>query len=126
MDIKVKFCEGNTQTNAKFGVLQPIPGKSAYEIAVEHGFAGTEEEWLESLKMGEISEEQIQSAVNKYLDENPIDPGVQFKPDKTLKLEDGILSVNTADKVEEDNTLPITSAAVYTEVGNINALLATI
>lgn len=26
------------------------PGKSAYEIAVEHGFVGTEEEWLESLK----------------------------------------------------------------------------
>ena len=25
-------------------------GKSAYEIAVEHGFIGTEEEWLESLK----------------------------------------------------------------------------
>ena len=25
-------------------------GKSAYEIAVEHGFAGTEAEWLESLK----------------------------------------------------------------------------
>ena len=25
-------------------------GKSAYEIAVEHGFTGTEEEWLESLK----------------------------------------------------------------------------
>ena len=34
------------------------------------------------------------------------------------------LSVDTADKVEEDNTKPVTSAAVYTEVGNINALLA--
>lgn len=31
-----------------------------------------------------------------------------------------------ANAVEEDNTLPITSAAVYTEVGNINALLETI
>lgn len=27
----------------------PTNGKSAYEIAVEHGFSGTEEEWLESL-----------------------------------------------------------------------------
>jgi len=27
-----------------------LDGKSAYEIAVEHGFVGTEEEWLESLK----------------------------------------------------------------------------
>lgn len=26
------------------------PGKSAYEIAVENGFVGTEKEWLESLK----------------------------------------------------------------------------
>lgn len=31
-----------------------------------------------------------------------------------------------ANAVEQDNTLPITSAAVYTEIGNINALLATI
>lgn len=26
------------------------PGKSAYEIAVEHGFEGSEEDWLASLK----------------------------------------------------------------------------
>lgn len=36
------------------------------------------------------------------------------------------LSVDTAMAVEKDNTKPVTSAAVYTEVGNINALLATI
>lgn len=125
MDIRMRFCEGSAQINAKFGLLQPIPGKSAYEIAVENGFEGTEEEWLESLS-GNVTEEQIQNAVDKYLDENPVEAGVKFKPDETLKLEDGILSVNTADKVEEDNTLPVTSAAVYTEVGNINALLATI
>lgn len=46
--------------------------------------------------------------------------------DETLKMENGILKVNTADEVEKDNTLPVTSAAVYTEVGNINALLETI
>lgn len=34
--------------------------------------------------------------------------------------------ITPANAVEEDNTRPITSAAVYTEVGNINALLATI
>ena len=27
-----------------------IKAKSAYEIAVDNGFSGTEEEWLESLK----------------------------------------------------------------------------
>lgn len=34
--------------------------------------------------------------------------------------------VTPASNAEEDNTRPITAAAVYTEIGNINALLATI
>lgn len=49
-----------------------------------------------------------------------------FIPDETLTIKDGVLSVNTADAAEENNTLPITSAAVYTEIGNINVLLETI
>ena len=107
---------------------------------------------LDDLELtGGVSDEQIGNAVSAYLTENPVEAGatakqaaqieanktaieelqqngvgVQFETDATLKLEDGILSVNTADVVEEDNTLPVTSAAVYTEVGNINALLATI
>lgn len=40
--------------------------------------------------------------------------------------ENGVLSVTKANAVEMDNTHPITSAAVYVEVGNINALLQTI
>ena len=43
-----------------------------------------------------------------------------------IKSSDGIVRVNTADDVEQDNTLPITSAAVYTNVGNIEVLLETI
>ena len=38
----------------------------------------------------------------------------------------GLLSVVKANAVEQDNTHPITAAAVFTEVGNINALLQTI
>ena len=34
--------------------------------------------------------------------------------------------ITPANRAEQDNTKPITSAAVYTEIGNINALLATI
>lgn len=52
--------------------------------------------------------------------------GTSFTTDETLSLKNGVLSVNRATAVEQDNTLPITSAAVYTEVGNINALLSTI
>lgn len=43
-----------------------------------------------------------------------------------LDAKTNTLSVDMADKMEQDNTLPITSAAVYVEVGNINALLKTI
>ena len=49
-----------------------------------------------------------------------------FTVDNTLHYENGVLGVNTADSAEADNTLPITSAAVYTQIGNIEVLLGTI
>lgn len=52
--------------------------------------------------------------------------GITFTLDDTLKLENGVLGVNTADAAEQDNTLPITSAAVAASVGNIEAILKTI
>lgn len=49
------------------------------------------------------------------------------KVGKNLTIDkNGVLSVDTAEKVERDNSLPITSAAVFVEVGNINTLLETI
>lgn len=58
----------------------------------------------------------------------PVEPdGNSFAIDNyTLIEQDGVVKVNTATEVEKDNTRPITSAAVFAEVGNINALLATI
>lgn len=51
-------------------------------------------------------------------------PGV-VQTGSGLKItEDGVLSVDTADAVEQDNTKPVTSAAVHVEIGNIEALLA--
>lgn len=53
--------------------------------------------------------------------------GFPFDLDEnTLAVKDGILRVNTIDRVEQDNTQPITSGAVYTEFGKIVALLETI
>lgn len=43
-----------------------------------------------------------------------------------LIMEGGVLSVDTAKEVEEDNTKPVTSGAVYTQLGNVEALLASI
>lgn len=52
--------------------------------------------------------------------------GMQYEIGAGLKVEGNTLMVDTADTVEKDNTKPVTSAAVFVEVGNINALLATI
>ena len=40
--------------------------------------------------------------------------------------DDGTLSVDMASDIEKDNTRPISSAHVYTSIGNINALLGAI
>jgi len=46
---------------------------------------------------------------------------------ENLKItSEGVLSVDMAGDISEDNTRPISSAKVYTEIGNINALLETI
>lgn len=42
----------------------------------------------------------------------------------SLALKDGQLAVVTAAAAEQDNPLPITSAAVYEQLGQVNALLA--
>ena len=60
------------------------------------------------------------------LEQSGVGGGTSFTTDETLTLKDGVLSVNRATAVEEDNTLPITSAAVFTEIGNIDVLLQTI
>lgn len=54
--------------------------------------------------------------------------GAQYIIGDGLKLdvETNTLSVDTVDAVEEDNTKPVTSAAVYETVGNIEVLLETI
>lgn len=39
---------------------------------------------------------------------------------------EGVLSVDMARDISGDNTRPVSSAKVYTEIGNINALLETI
>lgn len=52
--------------------------------------------------------------------------GQQINTDETLSFVDGVLSVNRANVVEAGNMLPVTSAAVFAELGNIEALLRTI
>ena len=52
----------------KINKIDTIHGKSAFEIAVIHGFEGTEEEWLASLK-GDFTEEDKREIVDAVLAE---------------------------------------------------------
>ena len=57
----------------------------------------------------------------------PIDNNVNIPlGDDFTATAEGVLTLLKANAVEQDNTRPITAAAVYTEVGNIDALLQTI
>lgn len=57
------------------GYVKGLDGKSAYQIAVENGFQGTEEEWLASLKgePGQADAEQVEQIIADYLEKNPIE-----------------------------------------------------
>lgn len=79
---------------------------------------------LSDLKTSDKS--SLVAAINEIFQTGGGSGGVSFTTDETLSLKDGVLGVNTADAAEQDNTLPITSAAVHTAVGNIEILLATI
>ena len=81
---------------------------------------------IDDIEENAVSDERLEKSIEKYLEENPVDTGVNFETDETLTLKDGILSVNTTNTMEEDNTLPITSAGVFATVGNIEVLLKTI
>lgn len=125
----VYICEGDecTKHETRFSIYpRQKPADYVYTETEVKQFSALVKR-LDEIEANGVSDEQVEKAVVKYLEENPIDTGVNFEVDeKTLRLEDGILSVNTTDQMEEDNTQPITSAGVYTQVGNINALLATI
>lgn len=82
----------------------------------------TELELADTVRITDVSEGKPVKATLEQL--KAIVGGVNFELDETLSLQGGVLKVNTADRAQEDNTLPITSAAVHTAVGNIEILLA--
>jgi hypothetical protein len=85
MNIKAQFSSGikaevKTGGGIRAGVqvggyVKGLDGKSAYQIALENGFEGTEEEWLASLKgePGQADAEQVEQIVADYLEKNPIE-----------------------------------------------------
>lgn len=80
-------------------------GSSAYQIAVKNGFKGTEQEWLSSLKGpkgDKVSNEELKSAIDTYIKENPIN----VETDKTLTISDKAADAKVVgDKLDEMNKL---------------------
>lgn len=87
-------------------------GKSAYEIAVENGFVGTEQEWLESLK-GDTP--CIGSNGNWFIGD--VDTGVSAKPELDYN---SLANKPTLDGVviQGDMTLPVMSIEDIDELFN--------
>lgn len=108
--------------NTTLAMLPVLPGLETSRAILET-YPDLLEQWKSELEV--VDPKAIEDAVAEYLETHPVG-GVQFETDETLSLVNGVLSVNTADAVEEDNTLPVTSAAVQTVVGNIEVLLKTI
>lgn len=106
------------------GGKNPPPSEDVYNRIIK---------LINDLQANGVTDEQIAEAVEKYLTDNPIDVG-DVLPTVTEEDNGKLLAVQAgkweaqapANAVESDNTRPITSAAVYATVGNINALLETI
>lgn len=63
-------------------------GKSAYQIALDNGFVGTEEEWLESLKMDVTELEEVVSKEVADQIGTTVEDSVEEKIDENLATED--------------------------------------
>ena len=109
----------------KAGLQAQIGDLEGLETSDKSSLVGAVNE-VYRLSGGELDPEIVEKAVQDYLEANPPTDGVSFEVDKTLTLVDGILGVNTTNDMEQDNTLPMTSAGVFATVGNIEALLKTI
>lgn len=57
----------NSRLRGKINGLETIRGYSAYEIALIHGFEGTEEEWLATI----ATSDEIAAAVEAYMKNHP-------------------------------------------------------
>lgn len=106
--------KGNAESKVKLvgslSMPEAIVGKSAYEIAVMHGFEGTAEEWLESLKgeKGDNGEDYVLTAGDK-------DEIVDAVIDQIPPAEDGIsdVQINGASIVDDSGVaaIPVITAA---------------
>lgn len=120
-EFDMEFETSNDEFDMNFGNVIEIPIGDYYD-GDYYVTPGTEEQVLRTRGLAmadDVTVEPIRPATTSSLGSVIVGSDLQITPE-------GVLSVQKADAVEQDNTHPITAAAVYTEVGNINALLQTI
>lgn len=103
----VQYWDSEKEKTVIVSTENPLPvggasggdGKSAYEIAVEHGFEGSEAEWLESLKgeKGETGETGPPGDSGKQGEPGP--PGQDAEPQFTPDQVESLLAL-----IEDDET----------------------
>lgn len=130
-DIEQKYDLGKESTAIKLASDAQRAAEKANNAADEAKTASTQAvgavaSMQESVEKNATDIGELADRVETLENTTPGEGGTSFTTDETLTLKDGVLSVNRANSVEQDNTLPITSAAVFTEIGNIDALLKTI
>lgn len=118
---------GYTKVQVNFPVFaRPKPADYVYTPTEHAGFdrLRTEIGNLSALKTD--AKDTLVAAINEVARTGGGGTKYQIGNGLILDAKTNTLAVDTADAVERDNAKPITSAAVYTVVGNINALLATL
>lgn len=115
-----------------------LEGASAYEIAVKHGYEGTEEEWLESLRgdigqqgeQGERGERGPQGIQGETGPEGPAGvtsavvnvDNTSGTPSATANVQDGVLTINISGiKGEQGNSGYTGDAGELEVVNNLNS-----
>ena len=113
---RVDLLQEDLAVKTGFGTLQTVTENNYNNLANKPSINGVTLE-------GDLSSEDLHIKASASF---PEDGKIGDILMKTGMSSDSVSWVTPASNAEEDNTRPITAAAVYTEIGNINALLATI
>lgn len=118
---------GYTKVQVNFPVFaRPKPSDYVYTPTEHAGFDRLRSEIGDLADLTTEAKDTLVAAINEAARSGGGGTKYQIGSGLILDTKTNTLAVDTADAVEQDNVKPITSAAVYTVVGNINALLATL
>lgn len=118
---------GYTEVQVNFPVFaRPKPSDYVYTPTEHAGFDRLRAEIGDLADLTTEAKTNLVAAINEAARSGGGGTKYQIGNGLILDAKTNTLAVDTANAVEQDNTKPITSSAVYAVVGNINALLATL